>query len=263
MKAPPRIFITGASSGLGHTLAARYGAAGATLGLVARRAEPLRALAAELAAPVAVYPADVRDGEALRQAAADFLARFGCPDIVIANAGISVGTRPELAEDIAVFEEVFDVNVMGAVRTFQPFVAAMRAAGRGRLAGIASVAGLRGLPGAAAYSASKAALVNYLEALRVELHGSGVRVVTVCPGYVATPMTAKNPFPMPFLLDADEAAAKIAAVIDRGDDFAIVPWQMALAGKILARLPNFLFDRLLARAPRKPRRSPTAPPGTT
>lgn len=130
----------------------------------------------------------------------------------------------------------------------------MRAAKRGALAGIASVAGFRGLPGASAYSASKAAAISYLESLRVELHGSGVRVVTICPGYIKTPMTDVNPYPMPFILDADEAAKRMARVIERGCSFAVVPWQMALVGRMLKLLPNWLYDALFAKAPHKPRK---------
>ena len=144
--------------------------------------------------------ADVRDAAALRAAAADFIGRHGSPDIVIANAGVSVGTLTELAEDIDAFGDVIDVNLMGMVKTFQPFLGAMRGARRGVLVGIASVAGYRGLPGAAAYSASKAAVISYLESLRSELSASGVRVVTICPGYIETPMTAQNPYPMPFIM---------------------------------------------------------------
>lgn len=137
--------------------------------------------------------------------------------------------------------------------TFQPFIAPMRAARRGKLVGIASVAGIRGLPGASAYSASKAATISYLESLRIELHGSGVRVVTICPGYVDTPMTAVNRYPMPFLLKADDAARRIKRAIERGTGYAVIPWQMTIAAKLLRMLPNAVFDRLAARAGRKPR----------
>jgi len=130
----------------------------------------------------------------------------------------------------------------------------MRAAGRGALVGIASVAGYRGLPGAAAYSASKAAVISYLESLRVELRASGVRVITICPGYIATPMTAHNPYPMPFIMSADEAARRIIAIIARGKSFAVIPWQMALVARLLRAMPNWLYDRILAGAPHKPRR---------
>lgn len=253
---PLRVFVSGASSGIGAALARHYAGRGAQLGLAARRADALRALTASIQGGHAVYPLDVTDAAALARAAEDFVSRFGVPDIVIANAGISVGTLTEAAEDRDAFERVFAVNVLGMVNTFRPFVAPMRARGRGRLAGIASVAGVRGLPGAGAYSASKAATIAYLESLRVELRGSGVRVVTVAPGYVDTPMTLNNPYPMPFLLPAAEAARRIARVIDRGASYAVVPWQMGIVAKLMRLLPDALFDRLAAKAGRKPRGRP-------
>ena len=199
------------------------------------------------------YAGDVRDAAALARAAADFMARFGVPDIVIANAGISRGTLTEHAADAIAFREIVDVNVTGLVHTFAPFVAAMRSAGHGALVGIASVAGLRGLPGASAYSASKAAAITYLESLRVELAGSGVAVVTICPGYIATPMTAGNPYRMPFLISAERAATLIARAIARRRRFYVLPWPMALVGRVLRVLPRPLYDRLFRNAPRKPR----------
>ncbi len=248
-----RVVISGASSGLGLALARHYLERGATVAAIARRGDLLQALAAEFPSKVSVYILDVRDAPALRGAAVDFIARVGVPDIVIANAGVSIGTLTRHAEDNNVFQHVLDINVQGALHTFQPFLEPMRAAGRGRLAGIASVAGFRGLPGAGAYSASKAALISYLESLRLEMRGSGVRVVTICPGYIRTPMTGINPYPMPFMLEADDAARRIARVIERGCSFKVVPWQMALVGRILKWLPNWLYDRLFAKAPHKPR----------
>ena len=202
---------------------------------------------------VAIYDGDVRDADALARAAADFLARFGAPDIVIANAGVSRGTLTEHAEDLPAFRAVFDTNVLGIVHTFQPFVASMRAARRGTLVGIASVAGFRGLPGAGAYSASKGALISYLESLRAELYGSGVSVVTLCPGYIETPMTAINPYAMPFILRPDVAARRIARVIKARKSFAVVPWQMGLVGSLLKLLPNWLYDWIFSKAKHKPR----------
>lgn len=250
---PLKVFITGASSGIGAALAAHYAAQGARLGLVARRADALAQISHKLPTETATYVADVADAPALAAAAGDFIGRFGVPDIVIANAGISVGTLTEHAEDIGVFGRIMQTNVVGLAATFHPFIAPMREAGRGRLVGIASVAGLRGLPGAGAYSASKAAAIAYLEALRIELRPSGVKVVTVCPGYVATPMTAVNTYPMPFILPADVAARRIARVIEQGRRFAVVPWQMAIVARIMRFLPNPVFDRLFRRAGRKPR----------
>jgi len=175
------------------------------------------------------------------------------PAIVIANAGVSRGTLTEFHEDLSEFREILDTNVLGIVHTFHPFVAAMRGARRGALVGIASVAGFRGLPGSGAYSASKAAAIAYLESLRVELAGTGVAVVTVCPGYVATPLTARNRYRMPFLIDADRAARLIARAIERRRRFYVLPWQMALTGRALRLLPRPVYDALFARAPRKAR----------
>ncbi len=248
-----RCFLTGATSGIGEALARHYAAQGATLGLAARRQSRLFELAAELPGSHSCYPLDVADGAALQAAAADFMARHGCPDIVIANAGVSAGTLGEEAGDLPALRRIFETNVIGMAQTLQPFVAAMKARGSGRLVGIASVAGIRGLPGAGAYSASKAANIAWLEALRVELHGSGVKVVTIAPGYIETPMTAVNGYAMPFLMPADEAARRFARVIDAGRSYAVIPWQMAIVAKILRLLPNPLYDRLFARAPRKPR----------
>lgn len=249
------VIITGASSGLGKALAQEYARRGAVLGLMARRGELLSQLAGDLPVRCHTYAIDVTDARAMARAAADFMGREGCPDIVIANAGVSAGTLTGEPEDNIVFQEVMAVNVLGMMLTFQPFVEAMRARRRGVLAGIASVAGFRGLPGAAAYSASKAAAISYLESLRVELRTSGVRVVTICPGYVRTPMTVNNPYRMPFLMNADAAASRMAAAIDAGKRFYVLPWQMALVGWFLRQLPRPVYDRLFARAPRKPRRT--------
>lgn len=248
-----KVFLSGASSGIGAALARHYAAAGATLGLAARRQSRLSELAATLPGAHACYALDVADADALQAAASDFIARHGCPDIVIANAGISVGTLGADLGDLSALRRVFETNVIGMAQTLQPFVAAMQARGSGRLVGIASVAGIRGLPGAGAYSASKASAITWLEALRVELRGSGVEVVTIVPGYIATPMTAVNPYPMPFLLPADEAARRFARAIERGVSYVVIPWQMGVVAKLMRLLPNFLFDALFARAGRKPR----------
>ncbi len=250
---PLRVVVSGASSGLGLALARHYLERGATVAAFARRGELLQTLSAEFPGQVFCYALDVRDLPAIQHAANDFIVRAGVPDIVIANAGVSVGTLTEYAEDLDAFQQVMDVNVLGIVKIFQPFVAAMRAAQQGTLVGIASVAGFRGLPGASAYSASKAAAISYLESLRVELHGSGVKVVTICPGYIKTPMTAVNPYPMPFILDADEAARRMVRAIERQTSFTVIPWQMGLVGHMLKWLPCWLYDGLFAHAPHKPR----------
>lgn len=248
------MFITGASSGLGAALADHYAQVGANLGLFARSMDRVPSVAAgSPSSRCARYCGDVRDATAMARAASDFIARFGAPDVVIASAGVSMGTSTEHAEDNAAFRAVLDTNVLGLLHTFQPFLAAMQSARSGKLVGIASVAGFRGLPGSGPYSASKAAAISYLESLRVEFHGSGIRVITICPGYVDTPMTSHNPYPMPFILAADKAATLIARAIDRDARFYVLPWQMAWAGKLLRLAPRPLYDAVFARAPRKPR----------
>ena len=224
------------------------------MGLVARRGDLLRSLQATLGVASEAYAADVRDPAAMNAAAAAFIARHGAPDLVIGNAGISFGNDTAIAGDVETFREILDVNVLGLVNTFHPFVAPMRDRGAGTLAGIASVAGFRGLPWATAYSASKAAAIRYLEGLRVELRGSGVRVTTICPGFIATAMTQKNPYKMPFLIGADDAARRFARAMDAGKPYAVIPWQMAIVGRILGVLPNALFDALIAGRGRKPRK---------
>ncbi|MCS7101900.1 MAG: SDR family oxidoreductase [Burkholderiaceae bacterium] len=252
------VFLTGASSGIGAALARAYAARGATLGLVGRRREPLQSLAAALPGRCYVYAADVADPDAMVAAARAFEADAGAADLVIANAGVSYGVRTERYEDLAVFAETLSINVLGLAHTFHPFLASMRARRQGTLVGIASVAGIRGLPGSGAYCASKAAAIAYLESLRVELAGTGVRVLTIAPGFVRTPMTARNPYRMPFLMEADAFARAALRAIDARRSYTVIPWQMAVVAKVLRALPNPLFDRLLARRPHKPRKTPDA-----
>ncbi len=248
-----RIVITGASSGIGFQLARLYLEEGHIVGLISRRIDMLSPLEESWPGSCVAYGADVRDLQAMHKASSDFISRFGCPDIVIANAGISIGNLTEHAEDIETFQHIFDTNVIGMVKTFQPYIEAMKRNGRGKLVGMASVAGFRGLPGASAYSSSKAAVICYLEGLRAELYGSGIEVITICPGYVETPMTDVNPYPMPFLVKADAAARKIIKAVSEGKIFYTFPWQMKIVGKILNMLPDRLHALLFSRAPRKPR----------
>ncbi len=247
------LFITGASGGLGAELARAYAAEGNIIAITARRRTELEAVAATLPGTIVVYPLDVTDHVALAAAAADFIARFGAPDIVIANAGISAGTLTEYAEDLEAFEKIFRVNVVGMFATFAPFIAAMRARGSGKLVGIASVAGIRGVQGSGGYCASKSAAITYLEALRGEMRPYGIRVVSILPGYIRTPLTAKNPYKMPFLLEANDAAQRMRRIIDRGSSYAVVPWQMAIVARLLRLVPNALVDRAFASKARKPR----------
>lgn len=253
------VFITGASSGIGQALALEYARQGHVLGLVARRAGRLCALLEQLPGEGhRIYCVDVRDRQALHDAARDFEAKVGQVDIVIASAGVSAGTLTETGEDFEVFSDIFAINVMAMMATFEPFIAGMRARGAGTLVGIASVAGVRGLPGAGAYSASKSAVKTYCESLRLELAASGVKVVTIAPGYVKSEMTAKNPYSMPFLLPADVFARRCVHAIGRHRSYAVIPWQMAIVASIMKILPNWLYDRLARNAPRKPRKAPAS-----
>jgi short-subunit dehydrogenase len=247
------VFLTGASSGIGAALAQAYAARGATLGLVARRQPLLDELRARLPGTHHSYAVDVTDKDALIAAARDFEAATGGADLVIANAGISIGVLTEHYEDLAVFEQVFATNVLALAYSFHPFIAPMRARGRGQLVGIGSVAGIRGLPGSEAYCASKSAVITYCESLRVELARHGVQVQTICPGFVRTPLTARNRYAMPFLLDADEFARRALRAIEAGRSYATVPWQMGVVAKLLRLLPNPVFDRLFANRAYKPR----------
>jgi short-subunit dehydrogenase len=248
-----KIFITGASSGIGESLARHYASQGAQLALLARRADWLLRVVDSITPRPEIYVCDVRDKDALKRAAADFIGKHGLPDIVIANAGVSRGTLTEMEDDLQAFQDIFDINVMGMVNTFHPFVEPMRARGHGTLVGIASVAGFRGIPGGGAYSASKAAAIKYCESLRVELKKSGVAVVTICPGYIRTPMTAVNKFKMPFLIDVDEAVVRFARAIESQTSFTVIPWTMGIAARILRITPNWLYDLVFQRMPRKPR----------
>jgi hypothetical protein len=255
LNTPLRVFITGASSGLGAALVNHYGAMGARLGLVGRRADALQQAAAGFDART--YVADVRDAAAMQSAAQAFLDEVGAPDIVIGAAGISVGTLTEEVTDHTVFRAVMDANVLGLVHTFHPFIAAMQQARGGVLCGISSVAGVRGLPGGGAYSASKAAASNYLEALRLELKSRSIAVVTVSPGYIDTPMTRVNPYPMPFRMPAPVAAAKVARCIAQRRRHTVIPWQMSIIATLMKWLPVSVYDALFEKAPRKPRQLPT------
>ncbi len=255
--ASPLVFITGASSGIGQALAAVYAARGWRLALVARRTGEVEswARAQGLAADrVQVYAADVSQVDDIVAAGLRCIASQGLPDVVIANAGISVGMDTAQREDLKVLQDTLATNNIGLAATFHPFVDAMRRRGSGALVGIASVAAIRGLPGHGAYCASKAAVVAYCESLRGECRGSGVRVVTLLPGYIATPLTARNPYPMPFLMPAATFAARAVAAIDAGASYRVIPWQMGLVAKLMRALPNAWFDALFAGRGRKPRR---------
>lgn len=252
----PLIFITGASSGIGQALAWRYYQAGYTLALVARRMEEIQAWAQSQALDATryrIYRADVSDIESIVAAGQACLAELGLPDVVIANAGISVGMDTGVRSDLDVMVRTFNTNNVGLAATFHPFVRAMEQRGSGALVGIGSVAGIRGLPGHGAYCASKAAVINYCESLRGELRSSGVKVVTLCPGYIDTPLTRQNRYSMPFLMQPEAFAERAYDAIAQGATYRVIPWQMGWVAKALRALPNGVFDKVLAGRPRKRR----------
>jgi short-subunit dehydrogenase len=253
----PLVFITGASSGIGQALALRYAQAGWRLALVARRTAEVRAWAAAQglgAERFAVYKADVAVLDSIVAAGQACIAAQGLPDVVIANAGISVGMDSAEREDLDVMRDTFATNNLGLAATFHPFLRAMRQRGSGTLVGVASVAAIRGLPGHGAYCASKAAVVAYCESLRGECRRQGVKVVTLVPGYIATPLTAKNPYSMPFLMPAAAFADRAFAAVQAGSSYRVIPWQMGVVAKLLRLLPNPLYDSLMDGRGRKPRR---------
>ena len=252
------VFITGASSGIGQALARRYYDAGYRLALSARRTAEVEAWASAngiSASRFQVYGADVSSVDSIVAAGQACISAQGLPDVVIANAGISIGMDTAHREDIAVMAQTFAINNTGAAATFHPFVAAMVARGSGTLVGIGSVAGIRGLPGHGAYCASKAALIAYCESLRGELRPTGVQVVTICPGYIDTPLTRRNRYAMPFLMQADDFVDRAFVAISTGRSYQVIPWQMGLVAKLLRLLPNAMFDRALAGRARKQRQS--------
>jgi len=200
-----------------------------------------------------VYASDVADIDAIVAAGHACLQAQGLPDVVIANAGISIGMDSARREDLDVMVRTFAVNNVGLAATFHPFITPMVQRGAGTLVGIASVAGIRGMPGHGAYCASKAAAISYCESLRGELRASGVKVVTLSPGYIDTPLTRRNRYPMPFLMAPDDFAQRAVRAIASGVAHRVIPWPMAIVARILRVLPTAVLDRLLAGRPRKHR----------
>lgn len=257
---PHTVVLTGACGGIGRALARRYLDAGASVALLGRDRAVLDELAEHAPARARVYTPDVTDPQAMNEVAADWIGGFGPPDVVIANAGVAGGFDTAVRDDLAVLRRMLEINLLGVATTFQPFVAPMTERGAGSLVGIASVAGWRGIPGNGAYCASKGGLIRYLESLRAELRPTGVRVVTVSPGYVRTDLVAGNTMAMPGLLEPEQAAARIVTGVARGRERFTVPRRTGLISRGLALLPAALADRIWLAQPRKPR---VGEPGAT
>ena len=250
------IFVTGASSGIGQALAWRYYQAGFSLALVARRTGEMHAWATQQRLDPGryqIYGADVAVVDSIVAAANLCIERQGVPDVVIANAGVSIGMDTAVRDDLDVLARTFAINNTGLAATFHAFIHPMAQRGSGALVGIGSVAGIRGLPGHGAYCASKAGVISYCESLRGELRPSGVRVITICPGYIDTPLTQKNRYAMPFLMQPEDFADRAFDAIGAGATYRVIPWQMGWVAKGLRLLPNWLFDKVLSGRPRKRR----------
>jgi short-subunit dehydrogenase len=252
-KRPRSILITGASSGIGAALARTYAAPGVTLFLGGRDPDRLAAVAEACQASGAIVHGETHDvtdrqGMAAWIDACDGLAAL---DLAIANAGISAGTGGDgESEDQA--RRIFAVNVDGTLNTILPAMERMRPRGHGQLAVMASLAAFRGFPGAPAYCASKAAIRVWGEALRGWLASEGIGVSVICPGFVKTAMSARNPFPMPFLMEAEPAARIILRGLARNRARIAFPLPVYLAAHAGGALPPSWTDRLLSRLPRKP-----------
>ncbi|HVR38132.1 MAG TPA: SDR family NAD(P)-dependent oxidoreductase [Thermoanaerobaculia bacterium] len=251
-----RALITGASSGIGLELARELARRGWDLALLARRGDLLDDLARELAArgtQAVALECDVTDGAAVRDAVRRGTEALGGPfDLAIANAGVGISSHATKF-NIADSELMIRVNVLGMLYLFDAVIPSMIERRSGRFAGIASIAGLRGLPTSAVYSASKAAMQTFLEASRVELAPYGVGVTTINPGFIATPMTEKNRFKMPFLMQAGESAVLIADALERGDRVFEFPKPMSLLMRFARLIPDAIFDRATMGAAKRKR----------
>lgn len=240
-----RVFVTGASTGLGRGLADHYARDGAHLGLVARREPLLRDLEKEWTARgarIEVYPGDVTDTAFMIRCAKEFTGAAGGVDLVFANAGIGVPNRTleGESEEIA---RLMEVNVIGVTNTVVPFVPPMLAQGSGILCATSSVAGHRAMPGRAAYSASKACVTTFMSGLRMDLHGTGVHAMALCPGFVETPMTEGNSS-MVFLIGLERAVRYMVGAIEARKRTFTFPWQMNLLKEVMFRAPEAWIRRL-------------------
>ena len=252
MRDPKSILITGASSGIGEALALAYAAPEIALALTGRDAARLDSVAAACRAKKATLHTAVLDVTERERLADWTLAVDGKTplDLVIANAGISGGSGSLQSMD-EVARRIFAVNVDGVFNTIHPILPAMGERKRGQIAIVSSIASFRGLPGAGPYSASKAAVRIYGEALRGRVRKHGIEVSVICPGYVRSRMTAKNKFPMPFLMDADRAAIIIRDGLAADQPRIAFPWPTYATMRLMSALPQFLSDRIFGRLPDK------------
>ncbi|MEP7213795.1 MAG: SDR family NAD(P)-dependent oxidoreductase [Acidobacteriota bacterium] len=245
------ILLTGASSGIGEALAVAFAKSGAVVGLVARRGELLVEVAerCEAAGGTArVFACDVTDEAAVNSAAESFRAEFGHIDIMIANAGIGGNDAETRSLKPAAVKKVIDINLMGAVNAVSAVLPAMRERGSGQLVAISSLAGFRGLPKSAAYSASKAAMTAFFESVRLDTIGTGVSVTIIQPGFIKTPLTSGRENKMPFVMELDDAIPHFLNAIEKRKRFAAFPWQLATIVRAGKFMPGWLYDRIAGKA---------------
>jgi short-subunit dehydrogenase len=252
MKSPPysAAAITGASTGIGRALAIELARRGVSVGLLARSADRLAAVAGEIrdAGGRAVTAAcDVAEPEQIATAAAAIRQELGFVDLAIANAGIGHPVEPG-SFDLEGTERLYRVNVLGALRFLHAFLPEMRERGEGHLVGVGSIAGYFGIPGNGDSCGTKAALRIEMESLRALLRKEGVAVTTICPGFIRTPLTDKNDFDMPFLMESEPAARKMVRAIVRRKRVYDFPWPMALLARFARILPRWAFDRIAMRS---------------
>ena len=245
------VFLTGASSGIGEGLAVALAKRGAIVGLVARRREMLVDLAnrSEGAGGTArVFPADVTDAAAIAQAADSFREEFGHIDIMIANAGIGGNDDKTRSYDPESVKQVIDINLLGAVNSIHAVVPEMIDRGSGQIVAISSLAGFRGLPKSAAYSASKAGMTAFFESVRLDVADKGVSVTIIQPGFIRTPLTSGRANKMPFLMELDDAIPHFIKAIEKRKRFAAFPWQLATLVRAGKFMPSWFYDRIAGRA---------------
>lgn len=246
--------VTGASSGIGWALARELAREGCKVGLVARRQAELAQLAEEVrraGGTAALATANVAERGQVQAAFAEIRRELGPIDLVVANAGVGIPTLLNPV-NIGAVELTFHVNVLGVVYAIEAVLPEMLQRGRGHLAAVSSLGSYKGLPGESAYCASKAAVNTYLEGLRIHLHHRGIAVTTLCPGFVRTPMTAPNKFPMPWLMDPDEAARRMVRALARRKKVYNFPWQTSLLMKLTRWLPDWVVARSMAGYNQKP-----------
>lgn len=246
-----RILLTGASSGIGAALAVAMAERGAALGLVARRRgllDELKQRCENAGGKAEVFCADVRDEAALTECAAEFRGRFGGIDIMIANAGIGGNNEKCRSLQPDAVREVIETNLMGAVNAVHAVLPEMLRANSGHLVAISSLAGFRGLPRSAAYSASKAAMTNYFESIRLDTADKGIAVTIIRPGFIKTPLTSGRDAKMPFLMELDAAVPQFLRAIERKKAFAAFPWQLAMIVRLGRLMPAWLYDKIAGRA---------------